>query len=73
MQLLGGDHVAELAVFVGLAGLESLTTGHGDGVFEPGFKAGEVPQIRRCRDRDLAPQLLEFAVTVPRITTRLEG
>ena len=58
MQLLSGDHVAELAVFVGLAGLERLATGHGDGIFEPSLKPREVPQICRCRDRNLAPQFL---------------
>ena len=56
MQLQAGDHVAQLAVFVGLSGLELLTAGHGDRRLESLVKAGEIAQIRWRGDGDLAAQ-----------------
>ena len=58
MQLLGGDHVAELAVLVSLAGLEGLAIGHGDRRLETGGKAGKITQIGRGRDGNLAAEFL---------------
>ena len=71
MQRLGGDHVAELAGLVGLAGIEGLAVGHANGRFETGRETGEVG---RGGDRDAPPpSSLDLAVTVPRITRRREG
>ena len=58
MQLLGGDHVAELAVLVGLAGLEGLGVGHGDRRLEAGGEARQIAQVSGGGDGDLAAQFL---------------
>ena len=58
VQLLGGNHVAELAVLVSLTGLKSLAIGHGDWRLEAGLEAGEIAQVGRGRDWNLAAQLL---------------
>ena len=58
VQLLGGDHVAEFAVLVGLAGLKGLATGHGDWRLETGLEAGQIAQVGWGRDWNLAAQLL---------------
>ena len=52
------DHVAELAVFVGLAGFEGLAVGHGNGSAKAGGKATQVTEVGWRRDRDFAAQLL---------------
>ena len=40
--------VAELAVLVGLAGLERLAVDHGDGCLETGFQSGEIAQLEKA-------------------------
>ena len=58
MQLLGGDHVAELAVLVGLAGLEGLGVGHGDRRLEAGSEARKIAQVSGGGNGDFAAQFL---------------
>ena len=57
MQFLSGDHVAQLAVLIGLTRLEGLAIGHAHRRQETGTKTSQIAQIGRRRDGDLAPEL----------------
>ena len=58
MELRDRDHVAELAVLIGLAGFEGPAVGHGNGIAKPGGKATQVTEVGWRRDGDFAAQLL---------------
>ena len=58
MELLGRDHVAQLAVLVGLAGLEGLVVRHGNRILEAGLEPRQIAEISRRRNGNLAAELL---------------